>query len=156
MFPDSVDQEFRQELGGHICSKQFGALAIKMWMAGPGGGEKCVTMWLEDGNHLRCLSPDVCWLRLVAGWNFSMDLSWNSPCGLHAFSLLMDKLGLHWHDSWVQEQISQKSPVKAEWHSLIPLQVTACPSSGIRNLPWFNSRKHSLHLSKGKSIIITL
>ena len=76
MFPDSVDQEFRQELGGHICSKQFGALAIKMWMAGPGGGEKCVTMWLEDGNHLRCLSPDVCWLRLVAGWNFSMDLSW--------------------------------------------------------------------------------
>ena len=44
MFPDSVDQEFRQELGGHICSKQFGALAIKMLMAGPGGGEKCVTM----------------------------------------------------------------------------------------------------------------
>lgn len=156
MFPDSVGQEFRQELGGHICSKQFGALARKMWMAGPRERGKvcdCVTGgWETPG-----ISPTRCLLVETGGWlklqhGSQLELSLWSPC-------IFSPYGQAWASfcmmAGFQEQISQKTPVEAEWHSVIPLQkslgvlplgLEACLDSTVGNTDPTSQRERASSL----------
>ena len=153
MFPDSVGQEFRQELGGHICSKQFGALARKMWMAGPRERGKvcdCVTGgWETPG-----ISPSRCLLVETGGW---LELQHGSQLELFLWSpCIFSPYGQAWASfcmmAGFQEQISQKSPVEAEWHSVIslqkslgvlPLRLEACLDSTVGNIDPTSQRERA-------------
>ena len=95
------------------------------------------------------------------GWQLAGTSSWISARTLHVVSLhclsIRISLGFLLHDSWLPRVNIPKEPC-GRWTAFCDptTEVTGCHSSMVRNLPWFKSRKHRLHISKWKSLIVTL